>query len=63
MSKVFKCFHVKKQPIEIYTANSSYEAQCKAAELWNMKPSKRHEITVMLAEKDGQPVVNSTSGL
>ena len=55
----FKAYCTGKQPIEITTAKSSYEAQCMAATLWNMKPSQRHKITVVLCEKDGQQVTHT----
>ena len=28
-----------------------------------IRPSKRHEVTVILAEKNGEPVVHSATGL
>jgi hypothetical protein len=46
--------------IEVY-ANTSYEAQTKAAAAF--KARKSYEVTVMLAEKDGQQVTHSTGGL
>ena len=46
--------------IEVY-ANTTYEAQSKAAAMF--KARKSHEVTVMLAERDGQQVVHSTGGL
>ena len=55
--KGYKAFLKGKQPIEVY-ADSSYAAQCQAAVLWNLKPSKRCEITVVLCEKDGQQVTH-----
>lgn len=52
----YKCFYKRHQPIEIYAA-TSYEAQCRAAEVWNLKPSQRKDVTVMLCEKpDGTQV-------
>mgnify|MGYP003346543529 CR=1 FL=1 len=51
------CFW-KGKKIEVY-ADSTYAAQMKAAEL--LKAKKSYEITVMLAEKNGEPVVHSTS--
>lgn len=50
----------KNKQIEV-SANSSYEAQKEAAAQLAVHPSKRYMITVMLAEKDGQEVVHSTS--
>jgi hypothetical protein len=46
--------------VEVYAA-TSYEAQQKAAAVF--KARKSYEVTVMLAEKDGQQVVHSTGGL
>ena len=46
--------------IEVY-APTSYEAQQLAAK--QLKAKKSYEVTVMLAEKDGQQVVHSTGGL
>jgi hypothetical protein len=61
---IFKCFHrSKKFPVEIFMANSTYEAQQRAGKLWNLKPSKWHEISVYLVENDGEPVVHSTAEL
>lgn len=55
---IYKCFLRGKQPIEIHTTQTAYEAQCKAAELWNLKPSKRKDITVVLAASDnGEAVI------
>jgi hypothetical protein len=45
---------------EVY-ANSSYEAQQKAAAYFKAK--KAYEVDVYLAEKDGKTVVHSTSGI
>lgn len=45
---------------EVY-ANTSYEAQQKAAAL--LKVRKTYEVTVVLAEKNGQPVIHSTGEL
>lgn len=45
----------KGKQIEV-EANTSLEAQRKAAEMFKAK--KPHEVTVMLAEKDGHPVVH-----
>lgn len=53
------CFY-KGKKVEIL-ADSTYAAQKKAAEIFKAK--KPFEITVMLAEKEGNPVVHSTSGL
>ena len=58
----FKAFFKGKTPIEVYAA-SSYQAQCQAAVLWNLKPSNRCEITVICCEKDGKQVTHSTTDL
>jgi len=42
-------------------ADSSYAAQLKAAALF--KARKAYEVTVVLAERDGQQVVHSTGDL
>lgn len=47
----------KNKRIEVY-ADSSYLAQKKAAEI--LKVKKSYEISVYLAEKDGNPVTQST---
>ena len=46
----------KGKRIEVY-ANTSYEAQQKAAALFKAK--KSYEVSVMLAEKDGQAVTHT----
>lgn len=48
----------KKQKTEVY-ALSSYAAQKQAAVFFKAK--KPYEITVCLAEKDGQPVLQPTT--
>jgi hypothetical protein len=50
------CFW-KGQRCEVYAA-TSYAAQCKA-ETHFTRCRKRHEITVVLAEKDGKPVTHT----
>lgn len=45
---------------EVY-ANTSYEAQLKAAKMFNAK--KSYDVHVVLAEKDGVPVTHSTSSM
>lgn len=40
-------------------ADTSYAAQGKAAAFFKVPKKKEHEVTVMLAEKDGQPVVHT----
>lgn len=52
----------KGRKIEVH-AETSYEAQCEAAKLLGVKDSKRHEITVVLCEKQGQQVTHSTSSI
>jgi len=42
-------------------AATSYAAQLEAAR--QFKAKKTHEVTVMLAEKDGQPVVHAPAEL
>ena len=58
MANNYKAFCTGKHPIEISNAESSYAAQCQAAVLWNMKPSQRYKITVVLCEKDGKQVTH-----
>ena len=53
----YKAFYKGKNPIEVY-ADTSYQAQCQAAVLWNLKPSKRCDITVVLCEKAGEQVAH-----
>lgn len=48
----------KGKQLEVY-APSSYEAQQKAAALF--KARKSYEVTVMLAEKDGQQVTHTAT--
>lgn len=43
-------------------ANTSYEAQCKAALLFRVG-RKTWLVTVMLVAKDGEPVIHSTSSI
>ncbi len=57
--KGYICLH-KGKKYEVY-AQTSYEAQLKCAQ--ENKIKKGYEITVMLAEKDGQQVTHSTSAL
>ena len=45
---------------EVY-ADTSYQAQQKAA--LNFKAKKSYEVTVMLAEKNGEQVTHSTSAI
>jgi hypothetical protein len=55
----YVCFWKGKR-VEVH-ANTSYEAQVQAA--LRMKVKRPYEVTVMLAEKDGEQVVHSTGGL
>lgn len=45
------------------TAETSYEAYVKAVEQLKPPKSKAHMVHVVLAEKNGKPVVHSTSSL
>ena len=55
----YVCFYKGKRA-EVY-ASTSYEAQTKAAAVF--KARKQYEVTVVLAEKGGAPVVHSTASL
>lgn len=55
----YVCFFKGKR-IEVY-ANTSYDAQKKAAEIFRAK--KSYEVTVVIAEKDGAPIIHSTSSI
>jgi hypothetical protein len=44
--------------VEVY-ANTSFEAQTKAAAMFKAK--KSYEVTVMLAERDGEQVVHTAT--
>lgn len=55
----YVCFYQRKR-IEVMAA-TSYEAQQKAATLF--KARKAYQVAVMLAEKDGEPVVHSPAVL
>ena len=46
--------------LEVY-ADTSYEAQTKAAKLFKAK--KQYEVTVILCEKQGQQVIHSTGAI
>ena len=48
--------------VEVYAA-SSYEAQKKAAQELKVKPNKQYQITVCLAEREGQSVSMAPSQL
>lgn len=51
----YKAFY-KGKTLDVY-AFSSYEAQKKAAGLF--KARKSYDVTVVLAEKDGRPVIHT----
>lgn len=55
----YKCFY-KSRTCEVH-ANTSFEAQQKAAEIFKAK--KRYDVTVVLCEKAGEQVVHSTASL
>lgn len=57
----YVCFWKGKR-IEVY-ADTSFEAQEKAAAQLKVKPKKSYEVTVMLAEKNGEQVTHSTAGV
>lgn len=50
----------KGRSIEVY-ADTSYEAQRKAARVFRAK--KTYQVTVVLAEKGGKPVVHTPSSI
>ncbi len=52
----YVCFYNSKR-FEVY-ADSSYLAQCVAAEKLRIKRRLQHKITVILAEKDGESVTH-----
>ncbi len=52
----------KGKQVEV-TADTSYEAQTKAAKQLGVKPKNQYQVTVMLAEKGGKQVTHSTGGL
>jgi hypothetical protein len=53
----YVCFY-KGRRIEVY-ADSSYAAQQKAATL--LRAKRIYEVTVVLAEKDGEPVTHTAN--
>ena len=55
----YKAFY-KGKSIEVY-ANTSYEAQKKAAEV--LKARKAYQVTVVICEKAGQQVTHSTADI
>jgi hypothetical protein len=55
----YVCFYKGKR-VEVY-ADSSYVAQQKAATM--LKAKRAYEVTVVLAEKNGEAVVHSTGGI
>lgn len=58
--------HWKGQTCEV-SADTSYAAQQKATTVFQAKAGRRKvkksDVTVMIAEKDGEPVVHSTGSL
>lgn len=59
----YKAFFGNKLPIDIMDASSAYDAQCRAARVWNLKPSQQYKISVVIAERDGVAVAHLTSEL
>lgn len=57
----YKAFY-KSQTIEVQ-ANTSYEAQTKAAEQLKVKPKNSYQVTVMIVAKDGVQVTHKTADL
>ena len=55
----YVCFYKSKRT-EVY-ASTTYEAQTKAAAFF--KARKQYEVTVVLAEKAGAPVIHSTASI
>jgi hypothetical protein len=56
MNPKYKAFYKSKQPIGIWTANTSREAQQRAAEVWDLKPSLSCKITVVRCDEDREVV-------
>lgn len=56
----YKVFYPGKTPIEIHT-DTSYQAACQAAIVWNIKPSKRGGITVCLCKLGGKQVTHTAT--
>ena len=52
----YECFYKDKR--YTVTASTSYAAQCKCAADNRIPEKKRHAITVVLAAKEGEPVVH-----
>lgn len=52
----YVCFYARKR-VEVY-ADTTFEARNKAAVLLNVPVKKHPQITVVLAEKQGQEVVH-----
>ena len=48
----------KGKQVEVY-AETSYQAQEKAAVMFKVKPAKSYDVTVVLAERNGEQVVHS----
>lgn len=47
----------------VVEAETSYEAQGKAAAEYRLSTKKRHEVTIVLTAKDGKMVTHSTNEL
>lgn len=54
--KQYIAVHSKKGKVTV-EAESSYSAQCKAADKMGVKPNKRHEVSVFLADVVHNPSV------
>lgn len=59
---LWKAFYDSKEPVEVYAA-SWLEARYRVGVLWNLKPSKWTDITVVLCEKQGEQVTHDTANL
>lgn len=57
LGHVYVCFYNRQKCV--VAAMSSLDARNRAAELFKVKPSKRHMIGVVLAQKDGEDVAQS----
>ena len=59
----YKAFYRGKSPIDIMDCPTSYEAQRRAGVVWNLKPSKWRDITIVLCEKDNKAVIHNPAEL
>ena len=57
----YVCFYKDKR-IEVH-AHSTYAAQTEAARVLKVSAKQQYQISVTLAEKNGEPVVHPTAGL